>query len=91
MHPGEPRDPGGGPPPGAPLDPGEPRDLDRDVDPAHPYRGRRLPPTGATPGCTTAGSAAATRDCAAAAAATRGSTPPDRGPGPTATRTGRRC
>ena len=30
--------------PGAPLHPGEPRDLDRDVDPAHPYRARQLAP-----------------------------------------------
>ena len=29
---------------GAPLHPGEPRDLDRDVDPAHPYRARQLAP-----------------------------------------------
>ena len=32
---------GGGPPR---HDPGEPRDLDRDVDPAHPYRARQLAP-----------------------------------------------
>ena len=43
-HPGEPRAPGGGPPPGAPLDQGEPWELDRDVDPAHPYRARQLAP-----------------------------------------------
>jgi hypothetical protein len=30
--------------PGPPGDPGEPRDLDRDVDPAHPYRARQLAP-----------------------------------------------
>lgn len=36
VHPGE--------PPGAPQDPGEPRELDRDVDPAHPYRARQLAP-----------------------------------------------
>jgi hypothetical protein len=29
---------------GAPRHPGEPRDLDRDVDPAHPYRARQLAP-----------------------------------------------
>jgi hypothetical protein len=29
---------------GAPVHPGEPRDLDRDVDPAHPYRARQLAP-----------------------------------------------
>jgi len=40
VHPGEPREPA----PGAPLHPGEPRDLDRDVDPAHPYRARQLAP-----------------------------------------------
>ena len=34
-------DPGGS---GAPVHPGEPRDLDRDVDPAHPYRARQLAP-----------------------------------------------
>jgi hypothetical protein len=44
VHPGEPRDPGAGPPPGPPRHPGEPRDLDRDVDPAHPYRARQLAP-----------------------------------------------
>jgi hypothetical protein len=42
--PGEPRDPGAVPAPGAPPHPGEPRDLDRDVDPAHPYRARQLAP-----------------------------------------------
>jgi hypothetical protein len=30
--------------PGAPAHPGEPRELDRDVDPAHPYRARQLAP-----------------------------------------------
>ena len=30
--------------PGAPVHPGELRDLDRDVDPAHPYRARQLAP-----------------------------------------------
>jgi hypothetical protein len=44
VHPGEPHDPGGGPPPGSPLDPDEPWELDRDVDPAHPYRARQLAP-----------------------------------------------
>jgi hypothetical protein len=29
---------------GAPLHPGEPSDLDRDVDPGHPYRARQLAP-----------------------------------------------
>ena len=48
------RDPGE-PQQGAPVHPGEPRDLDRDVDPTHPYRARQLAPTGATPACTTAG------------------------------------
>jgi hypothetical protein len=40
-HPGEPRNQAG-----APVHPGEPTDLDldRDVDPAHPYRARRLAP-----------------------------------------------
>jgi hypothetical protein len=40
-HPGEPRNQAG-----APMHPGEPTDLDldRDVDPAHPYRARRLAP-----------------------------------------------
>jgi hypothetical protein len=43
------RDPGDPPAPGppatgAPVHPGEPRDLDRDVDPAHPYRARQLAP-----------------------------------------------
>ena len=42
VHPGEPRDPGAGA--GAPSHPGEPRELDRDVDPAHPYRARQLAP-----------------------------------------------
>jgi hypothetical protein len=41
VHPGEPRDPGAG---GAPWHPGEPWELDRDVDPAHPYRARQLAP-----------------------------------------------
>ena len=41
------RDPG--PPadpqiPGAPVHPGESQDLDRDVDPGHPYRARQLAP-----------------------------------------------
>ena len=44
VHPGEPHDPGGGPPPGAPRHPGEPWELDRDIDPAHPYRARQLAP-----------------------------------------------
>jgi hypothetical protein len=44
VHPGEPAGPEPGRPPGAPLHPGEPRDLDRDVDPAHPYRARQLAP-----------------------------------------------
>jgi hypothetical protein len=39
--PGPPGDPG---PAGTPVHPGEPRDLDRDVDPAHPYRARQLAP-----------------------------------------------
>jgi len=55
FHPGEPRVPAPGDRSGAPLHPGEPRDLDRDVDPAHPYRARQRPPTGATPASTTAG------------------------------------
>jgi hypothetical protein len=37
--PGEPQEGGG-----APVHPGEERDLDRDVDPAHPYRARQLAP-----------------------------------------------
>jgi hypothetical protein len=43
IDPGDPQAPG---PPvgGAPVHPGEPRDLDRDVDPAHPYRARQLAP-----------------------------------------------
>jgi hypothetical protein len=45
VHPGEPRDPGAGRAPGAaPRHPGEPWELDRDVDPAHPYRARQLAP-----------------------------------------------
>jgi hypothetical protein len=44
VHPGEPHAPGGGPPSGSPLDPDEPWELDRDVDPAHPYRARQLAP-----------------------------------------------
>jgi hypothetical protein len=44
VHPGESREPAPGDRPGAPLHPGEPRDLDRDVDPAHPYRARQLAP-----------------------------------------------
>jgi hypothetical protein len=44
VHPGEPWEPATGPPSGAPLHPGEPVDLDRDVDPAHPYRARQLAP-----------------------------------------------
>jgi hypothetical protein len=43
-HPGEPREPAPGHSPGAPLHPGEPPELDRDVDPAHPYRARQLAP-----------------------------------------------
>jgi hypothetical protein len=39
--PGPPGDPG---PAGTPVHPGESRDLDRDVDPAHPYRARQLAP-----------------------------------------------
>jgi hypothetical protein len=37
----DPGEPQGG---GAPLHPGEERDLDRDVDPMHPYRARQLAP-----------------------------------------------
>jgi hypothetical protein len=44
VHPGEPRDPGAGGAPGSPRHPGEPWELDRDVDPAHPYRARQLAP-----------------------------------------------
>jgi hypothetical protein len=49
IDPGDPRAPGdpqapGPPAPGTPVHPGEPRDLDRDVDPAHPYRARQLGP-----------------------------------------------
>jgi hypothetical protein len=44
VHPGEPREPAPSDRRGAPLHPGEPRDLDRDVDPAHPYRARQLAP-----------------------------------------------
>jgi hypothetical protein len=44
VHPGEPRDPGAVPAPGAPRFGGEPGDLDRDVDPAHPYRAQQLAP-----------------------------------------------
>jgi hypothetical protein len=42
--PGQPKGPAAGGPPGAPVHPGEPADLDRDVDPAHPYRARQLAP-----------------------------------------------
>jgi hypothetical protein len=45
--PGGPEEPQGsdaGRLPGAPVHPGEPADLDRDVDPAHPYRARQLAP-----------------------------------------------
>jgi hypothetical protein len=42
--PGEPKGPAAGGPPGAPVHPGEPADLDRDVDPAQPYRARQLAP-----------------------------------------------
>jgi hypothetical protein len=38
------RDPAERPGTGAPVHPGEERDLDRDVDPAHPYRARQLAP-----------------------------------------------
>ena len=38
------RDPGEPQSSGAPVHPGEERDLDRDVDPAHPYRARQLGP-----------------------------------------------
>ena len=38
------RDPGEPQGSGAPVHPGEARDLDRDVDPAHPYRARQLAP-----------------------------------------------
>ena len=38
------RDPGEPQGSGAPVHPGEERDLDRDVDPAHPYRARQLAP-----------------------------------------------
>jgi hypothetical protein len=41
-RPGRPRD--RAPRPGAPVHPGEPRDLDSDIDPAHPYRARQLAP-----------------------------------------------
>ena len=41
--PGDPPAPGH-PTRGAPVHPGERRDLDRDVDPAHPYRARQLAP-----------------------------------------------
>ena len=44
VHPGEPREPGTPAELGAPLHPGEPGGLDRDVDPAHPYRARQLAP-----------------------------------------------
>jgi hypothetical protein len=44
VHPGEPRDPGTGQPPGALPHPVEARELDRDVDPEHPYRARQLAP-----------------------------------------------
>jgi hypothetical protein len=37
------RDPGG-PEPRRPREPEDPRDLDRDVDPEHPYRARQLAP-----------------------------------------------
>jgi hypothetical protein len=44
-RPEAPGPPASGPPAGgAPVHPGEPRDLDRDVDPAHPYRARQLAP-----------------------------------------------
>ena len=43
-HSGELQEPGAGRSAEAALDPGEPRDLDRDVDPAHPYRARQLAP-----------------------------------------------
>ena len=43
-HSGELREPGAGRSAEAAFDPGEPRDLDRDVDPAHPYRARQLAP-----------------------------------------------
>jgi hypothetical protein len=42
--PEEPRGSDAGRLPGAPVHPGEPADLDRDVDPAHPYRARQLAP-----------------------------------------------
>ncbi|HWD46693.1 MAG TPA: hypothetical protein VHM23_23780 [Actinomycetota bacterium] len=42
--PGDPQASGAPEASGAPLHPGEPRDLDRDVDPAHPYRARQLAP-----------------------------------------------
>jgi hypothetical protein len=42
--PEEPRGSDAGRLPGAPAHPGEPADLDRDVDPAHPYRARQLAP-----------------------------------------------
>ena len=43
VDPGDPQAPGPQAS-GAPVHPGEPRDLDRDVDPAHPYRARQLAP-----------------------------------------------
>jgi hypothetical protein len=43
LDPGDPHAPGPQAS-GAPVHPGEPRDLDRDVDPAHPYRARQLAP-----------------------------------------------
>jgi hypothetical protein len=44
VHLGEPAGAGPGGSSGAPLHPGEPQDLDRDVDPARPYRARQLAP-----------------------------------------------
>ena len=103
MHPGEPHNPGAAAARGAPRPrrapgrwrpgaPWEERDLDRDVDPAHPYRARQLAPYRRDAGLHDSGSPAATRGWAAAAA-TRASTPAARAraPGPTASRTGRRC
>jgi hypothetical protein len=40
----DPGPPGDSGPAGTPVHPGEPGDLDRDVDPAHPYRARQLAP-----------------------------------------------
>jgi len=86
--PGPPGDPG---PAGTPVHPGEPRDLDRDVDPAHPYRARQLAPYRRDAGLHDSGLTGRYPGLRAAAAATRASTPPARAPAPTASRSGRRC